>query len=699
VNILFLYPPNLAGIIRAYFPYPQTDFRTTPTERIDQIRNSHNFFKISLSPPLDFSVHPAFSEAFYNHCAKRLSSRSVENVPDETVAMAAMLVPRCFDLSQTLREMLTHLPSGPGQSEAWLEIELLWKRLERVIYTAFPEIGANASDDVSKANRWWDVLEEVLRHSPLPNILATQAELVFIPGEYPAKVNYALMMAAKLRPLMPKTKFIPWYSKSTLYSSFAHIKSQLLEREELFRTLDAFPVYTDLSDHTFCETVETYHRKGSFDEVENLIFSETKGVRFNEPSARTTSEFLESSSLGRNLSFQLFGEPQQVAVEGLQKTALIDPSPQKCHWNRCAFCATAAQKGVNTDPHLARRAEETVDLLLKLQREGTIFTFIGFDAVPPSMTKQIVGRLESMISPPIWGLETRLEPDFEPSFIRSMARAGCRGIIFGLESNDRINRLMNKYSSGMDQDWITRTIGEFDSNGIAVHANTIYNIPGATLDDFNEYRDWLTSTFDRYKLFSFNTNPFSLLSGAPMARFPERFGLTLRNTERLDDTIHFDTERPIEIELDKWRDIWRKVIGLSEYKGVIVGDVHSLYHETLGLRFLDAAFTRSNLFKKMKSRLRYLDHIADRKVSFTHGVQICAAKKYGKWTWLVNPDVAHWTRVDSGLCEAIEMSREKNLSFGKVIATLSPEKQRQWLAQLVDLIGNELVESYVCEGD
>jgi len=299
----------------------------------------------------------------------------------------------------------------------------------------------------------------------------------------------------------------------------------------------------------------------------------------------------------------------------------VAPVKQVCYWNRCRFCATSCHSFVTTDPHLARRGLAAAEHLLQLRDRGVALTFVGYDVVPPKVLTQIVKRLGAEAAPPRWVFEGKLDPVLSARFVRSLRAAGCGGAIFGLEcASDRLHALVDKHAAGIDLRAIERIIGRFDEAGMAVHVNTIYDLPTTTRAEFEAYCGWLRATFDRTRLFSFNANPFVLLAGSRMNRAPGRYGLRrleVEGPDRLGNKLP-TSRAPREPGFDAG-EVWRGVFGASRYRGRKLADWQALYCEVSASAFLDALDER-NRCKDVAAELRSLRDIGAAVVSLPTSV-------------------------------------------------------------------------------
>jgi hypothetical protein len=151
-----------------------------------------------------------------------------------------------------------------------------------------------------------------------------------------------------------------------------------------------------------------------------------------------------------------------------------------------------------------------------------------------------------------WSAYARPEQGFTPELLGLAAQAGCRLLLWGLESaSQRVLELMGK---GTRIDEVSAVLRHAHAAGIANLVFVMFGFPGETLAEMEATLAFLDAHAEA--LAAVSKSRFLLLEGAPMLAEPARFGLT-RVTPRAGDplmTIAHDYEvaaGPTQVEVDK----------------------------------------------------------------------------------------------------------------------------------------------------
>jgi hypothetical protein len=572
------------------------------------------------------------SPDLYRECGKRLDAALRGGRGDLGVVAARRLVDLAVDGAARLRQHLRRGPEAGARTASLMAAMELLQPLTSVIAAAHPTPSGpfadprsglpavSAAESVARADELWAAMEPLLPPGFLASVAASEPDVIFFPGS-PATLPRSIAMALKLRPRLRRTPLLAWHGHMDLFSSLAQVQQVAFSSAALFEVFDAASVHPDIEDKTFCDVVERLAAGRSLAGVENLALRHRGAVRFRRPSPGSIRRYLDEIRLGPTSPVPR----STVSPWHARQTVVprVAPVKQACYWNRCRFCATASHGFVKKDPHVARRGRAAAEYLLRLRDDGVALTFVGYDVVPPPVLASMVARLGAEAAPPRWVFEGKLDPILSTRFVRSLRAAGCGGAIFGLEcASDRLHALVDKHAAGIDLRAIGRIIGRFDEAGMAVHVNTIHDLPTTTPAEFEAHCGWLRDTFDRRRLFSFNANPFVLMCGSRMARAPRRYGLRrldVAGSDRLCNQLP-SARDPRQPRFDAG-EVWRGVFGASRYRGRSLAEWQSLYCEVSASLFLDALGGR-NLCKELAAELGALRDIGGARVSLPTTVEV-----------------------------------------------------------------------------
>ena len=175
-----------------------------------------------------------------------------------------------------------------------------------------------------------------------------------------------------------------------------------------------------------------------------------------------------------------------------------------CSWGRCGFCSLS--KGWNSG-YLERSAKAAFEELEGLVDRYNPNVLICRDhSLNSRNLVEFCGYFEKLGKP--WCGQSR--PDMSGEKIEALARAGCKGIYFGLESgSDEILLAMNK---GISTRQISDFIKVLHSNGILPAPSLIIGAPGEEKEDFERTVQFLVDHrcyFNVVNIYPFITTPAS----------------------------------------------------------------------------------------------------------------------------------------------------------------------------------------------
>ncbi|MBI5478763.1 MAG: hypothetical protein HY906_07910 [Deltaproteobacteria bacterium] len=738
MRILFLSPSGPQGafqsaVLGVY--HAVEEHALVLVDRLADVRAAHRVESRPSPAEIGWLLdHVWLSPDLYRECGRRLDAAIRGGRGDTRAVVARRLVDLAVDVSARLRHHLRRGPEAGARTASLMDAMELLQPLGFVIEAAHPTPSGpfvdprsgfpvvSAAESMARADELWAVMEPLLPPGFLRSVAASEPDIVFFPVSQ-ATLPRSIAMALKLRPRLRRSAFVAWHGHMSLSFSLAQVRRAAFASRALFDVFDAVSVYPDIEDQTFCDVVERLAGGGPLLGVENLALRHSGAVRFRRPSARSIRRYLDEIRLGR-------ADPvPRSAVspwhDGQTIIPRVTPVKQVCYWNRCHFCATASHSFIKQDPHVAQRGLATAEHLIQLRDEGVAVTFVGYDVVPPIVLEQLVARLGAEAAPPRWVFEGKVAPGFSAAFVRSLRAAGCAGAIFGLEcASDRLHALVDKHAAGVDLRAIERLIGRFDGLGMAVHVNTIYDLPTTTTAEFEAYCGWLRTTFDHHRLFSFNVNPFVLMPGSRMARAPRRYGLRRLEVEGADRLCNkLPTARdPRQPRFDAG-EVWRGVFGARRYRGRELAEWCALYCEVSASLFVDALGGR-NLCKDLAAELGVLRDIGAARISLPTTVEAVSVGRPASAaprpaghrslghlleslqqapepaTLLVDTrGTGAWSQVPVSTWKVIEEAARGQLTVDQAVAGLaghgpSADRRRQALrAVIADLVADRLLHA------
>lgn len=263
----------------------------------------------------------------------------------------------------------------------------------------------------------------------------------------------------------------------------------------------------------------------SLADVPNLIYRDGEAIRVNERHAPEKINNLplpdfDGLPLGRYLA---------------PKQALPLLTARGCYFGKCAFCNT----GYGIDDTFSQlQAEQIVEQMMALQeRYGVRHIFFSDEAITPRNLKNIAPLLANLGAPIQWGGCTRFEKIIDRPLLDKIYSAGCRMILFGLESASQ--PVMDKMVKGTQLAHMSRILQESTAAGIWNHTFFFFGFPGETMEDAQQTVNFLYQ--HKPYIHSAAIGSFLMERDSPAHRYPTSFGVNMifEDPEK-DLAIYFD---------------------------------------------------------------------------------------------------------------------------------------------------------------
>jgi len=199
---------------------------------------------------------------------------------------------------------------------------------------------------------------------------------------------------------------------------------------------------------------------------------------------------------------------------------LLVNTSRGCYWSRCAFCSVSPSMRTRfrmRNPDLVVR-----DFLELRDRYSVHCITLADDCVPPVMLKALARFLVG--TGLAWQCEVRFERALSFRLLKDLVAAGCKNLIFGLESySERVLECMNK---GVHPDVISQTLRQCREAGLAFNLQFFFGFPGETEAEATNTMEFAAGQLHGAATLSFGQ--FRLQRGSAIARNPAAFGITMR---------------------------------------------------------------------------------------------------------------------------------------------------------------------------
>jgi radical SAM superfamily enzyme YgiQ (UPF0313 family) len=208
-----------------------------------------------------------------------------------------------------------------------------------------------------------------------------------------------------------------------------------------------------------------------------------------------------------------------------------------CYHGDCAFCNVGYGRGGHFRP---LKPDQVVAQMLALQQKyGVRHIFFADEAMTPHSMRAMAAPLTAQGSPIHWCGCMRFEKALTADLLERMAAAGCRMLLFGLETaSERMIELMDK---GTRRETMSRILRESTAVGIWNHTFFFFGFPTETLEDAQDTVNFVYAHGDA--IHSASPGEFVLERYSPVHQRPADFGVR-RIIERpeQDLAIYFDYE-------------------------------------------------------------------------------------------------------------------------------------------------------------
>ncbi len=199
--------------------------------------------------------------------------------------------------------------------------------------------------------------------------------------------------------------------------------------------------------------------------------------------------------------------------------AMPVPLTRGCHWGRCSYCNISAQ---TASRYRVRPVELALaDLRHAIAETGSTWFDFPVDSFRPDHLAQLARAIVAEGLSIRWAAEVLLDKGLTTEVIRELARSGCCGLRFGLESaSPEVLRAMNKPRA---PDLAGRILRDCREAGIRTGAMCIVGFPSETHAQRMQTFDFLVDHREHIDFVALHE--FNLVPGSPIARDPAQHGL------------------------------------------------------------------------------------------------------------------------------------------------------------------------------
>jgi hypothetical protein len=285
-------------------------------------------------------------------------------------------------------------------------------------------------------------------------------------------------------------------------------RDQLPKAAALWDFIDSAVIYE--GEVALLRLIEALDRSADLSTVPNLMYRDGAQVRVNEIKDPENATILPDPDF-HGLPLDLYLAPGRV---------LPVSASRGCYWGRCAFCNV----GYGESCHFSeRRADQVAEEMISLARAyDTRDFFFADEALSPRMFKHLSARLIEANAGLNWTCCARFEPGIDAALLRQMRQAGCRMVLYGLESGSQ--SVLDRMHKGTRLDIARRILREGAAAGVWNHIFFFFGFPGETEGNARETMQFFQA--NRHVVHSVCTGTFLLERYAQVAADPSAYGVS-----------------------------------------------------------------------------------------------------------------------------------------------------------------------------
>jgi len=273
-----------------------------------------------------------------------------------------------------------------------------------------------------------------------------------------------------------------------------------------------------------------------------------------------------------------------------------------CYWRKCTFCCHRYPYG----KYREKPIEIVVNQLAKLSEDyKTKYFSFSDEGIPPKRMRDLALEIINRNLNIKWFTFARMEKAFkEPDFCNLIYHAGCRTLMFGLES--AIQRVLDLMEKGTEVANVPKILSACKKASISVRLDAMIGFPTEseeesdyTLKFIRRHRDLIDTPFSIIPL-----SIFELQRDSPIMKNPGKYGVYPKEPLRGDLDYQFRYDIQNGMDYSKKVKAYKKYISIlnSEFNGPSIcpeNKTHAFIMKCLH----DERLISADSFSKIKEKL------------------------------------------------------------------------------------------------
>ena len=364
----------------------------------------------------------------------------------------------------------------------------------------------------TQVNVYRDVFEQIFK----PVIIAEQPDVIGISIVLRQQLFSSMTFCALI-----KEQF-PGIHVTIGGNTVTRLRDVLPQTPKLFALFDSAIVYE--GETALLQLVEAVANGTALSHVPNLMFKDATGIHVN------TETFAEN-----------MGSLPPPDFDGLPMDKYFVPEPilpylatRGCYWGRCEFCDHG--EGYTAGYRTKKDWQIIEELTFLKQKYQTRHFHFTDESYPPALFRKLTRKLVESKLDIAWTTHMRFEKSLLDEAVWQDAQdAGCKYLHMGYESgSERVLLLMDKATT---TEIIQRSLELSSRHGVWNHVMGFFGFPGETYEDAKFSTQFLEDNREHVHSIGFGT--FDLSKHTPVAKNPEKFGITFYQNPEWDLAMDF----------------------------------------------------------------------------------------------------------------------------------------------------------------
>jgi radical SAM superfamily enzyme YgiQ (UPF0313 family) len=450
-------------------------------------------------------------------------------------AVKVLRSPAFFDGPTGLQAFLTI-----GQSLEVASLPFYPASLDLLSYTPPAAVDSSRSLLQSVRDEQHNMFLDIFRRGIIPDIVREQPDIVGISIPTEGQMLAAMTLAHLVKQSGLGCHVTVGGPHITM------LREQLPRVPALFKLIDSAVAFE--GEEPLLRLAEAVTTRGDLTGVPNLIWRDGAGVRVNGPVRPPGDEVAGLPSSAPSMGLTLGGLPD---FDGLPLGRYLAPYPvlplltaHGCYHGDCAFCNVGYGRSGHFKP--LKSVQVVAQMLALREKYGVSHIFFADEAMTPRSMREMAEMLTAQGSPIQWCGCMRFEKAITAELLQAMSAAGCRMILFGLETASvRMIELMDK---GTQRETMGRVLKESAAAGIWNHTFFFFGFPTETMEEAQDTVNFVYAHGN--EIHSASPGEFVLERYSPVHLAPQKFGVRrIKQRPEQDLAIYFDYE--LESGLDE----------------------------------------------------------------------------------------------------------------------------------------------------